>query len=155
MSARSKLRRAAVALGLSAPRRGSGKALAWAAALWAALAWAASQWLPQAVLPAGSAGGLGAAVRVCVLAPLAEEFVFRGVLLALLRPCGRWAVPVQAALFAALHASPAAAGYAFAMGLVLGWAAEQSGSLWPGVVLHTMNNGIVLAGLALAGGGLP
>lgn len=36
--------------------------------------------------------------------------------------------------------------YAFAMGLVFGWAVEHTGRLWPGMGLHCLNNCIVLAG---------
>ena len=56
------------------------------------------------------------------------------------------ALLVQAVLFAAAHGSAEAKIYAFAMGLVFGWAVEHTGRLWPGMGLHCLNNCIVLAG---------
>ena len=46
----------------------------------------------------------------------------------------------------AAHGSAEAKIYAFAMGLVFGWAVEHTGRLWPGMGLHCLNNCIVLAG---------
>ena len=51
----------------------------------------------------------------------------------------------MAVLFAALHGSLQAKAYALGMGLLFGWAADRSGSLLPGILLHILNNGAVLA----------
>ena len=92
--------------------------------------------------PAGAAGLL----RSCLVLPVAEELVFRGAALRLLRPLGRNAAILgQAVLFAALHGSLQAKAYALGMGLLFGWAADRSGSLLPGILLHILNNGAVLA----------
>jgi hypothetical protein len=81
-----------------------------------------------------------------------EELLFRGAVQRLLRPCGAlYAVLGQAVLFAALHGTAAQIAYALPMGLLLGWSARRSGSLWPGMGLHALNNGILFATL-LAGG---
>ena len=78
--------------------------------------------------------------------PLAEELVFRGALLRLLRPLGEQPANLcQAVLFAALHGTLTEKCYALGMGLIFGWAAEQTDSPAPGVVLHILNNGLVLA----------
>ena len=78
--------------------------------------------------------------------PVAEELVFRGAALRLLRPLGRNAAILgQAVLFAALHGGLQAKAYALGMGLLFGWAADRSGSLLPGILLHILNNGAVLA----------
>ena len=93
----------------------------------------------------------GAALLVL---PLAEELVFRGALLRLLRPLGEHPANLcQAVLFAALHGTLTEKCYALGMGLIFGWAAEQTDSPAPGVVLHILNNGLVLA-RALAERGL-
>ena len=47
--------------------------------------------------------------------------------------------------FAALHGTLTEKCYALGMGLIFGWAAEQTDSPAPGVVLHILNNGLVLA----------
>ena len=114
-----------------------------AALLWAALAAGFELLFPSsAAAPAGAAGLL----RSCLVLPVAEELVFRGAALRLLRPLGRNAAILgQAVLFAALHGSLQAKAYALGMGLLVGWAADRSGSLLPGILLHILNNGAVLA----------
>ena len=111
--------------------------------LWAALAAGFELLFPSsAAAPAGAAGLL----RSCLVLPVAEELVFRGAALRLLRPLGRNAAILgQAVLFAALHGSLQAKAYALGMGLLFGWAADRSGSLLPGILLHILNNGAVLA----------
>ena len=110
-----------------------------AALLWAALAAGSELLFPSS---AGAAGLL----RSCLVLPVAEELVFRGAALRLLRPLGRNAAILgQAVLFAALHGSLQAKAYALGMGLLFGWAADRSGSLLPGILLHILNNGAVLA----------
>ena len=62
------------------------------------------------------------------------------------RPLGKHAANLwQAVLFAALHGTLTEKCYALGMGLIFGWAAEQTDSPAPGVVLHILNNGLVLA----------
>ena len=98
-------------------------ALAWAglAAVWCVLVPGGAAELPQ---------GVPGTLRSLLVLPLAEELVFRGALLRLLRPLGE---------------HPANLCYALGMGLIFGWAAEQTDSPAPGVVLHILNNGLVLA----------
>ena len=114
-----------------------------AALLWAALAAGSSLLVPGAVeAPAGAAGVL----RSCLVLPGVEELVFRGAVLRCLQPLGRnTAILGQALLFAALHGSLQAKAYALGMGLIFGWAADRAGSLLPGLLLHLLNNGVVLA----------
>ena len=114
-----------------------------AALLWAALAAGFELLFPSsAAAPAGAAGLL----RSCLVLPVAEELVFRGAALRLLRPLGRNAAILgQAVLFAALHGSLRAKVYALGMGLLFGWAADRSRSLLPGILLHILNNRAVLA----------
>ena len=103
-----------------------------AAALWALLAAGAQLFFPeeQSALPEGAALGW-AALRICLVTPLAEELTFRGGALYLLQPLGgRAAVVVQALLFAGLHGS---------------WTARKARSVWPGCALHMINNCLVFA----------
>ena len=81
------------------------RVLAEAAVLWALLAAGAQLLLPaeKTALPEGAALGW-AALRICLVTPLAEELAFRGGALYLLQPLGgAGAVVVQAVIFAALH----------------------------------------------------
>lgn len=114
-------------------------ALAWAglAAVWCVLVLGGAAEPPQ---------GVPGTLRSLLVLPLAEELVFRGALLRLLRPLGEHPANLcQAVLFAALHGTLTEKCYALGMGLIFGWAAEQTDSPAPGVVLHILNNGLVLA----------
>ena len=99
----------------------------------------------KTALPEGAALGW-AALRICLVTPLAEELAFRGGALYLLQPLGgAGAVVVQAVIFAALHGSWTARAYALGMGLIFGWAARKAKSVWPGSALHIINNCLVFA----------
>ena len=96
-----------------------------------------------AYLPAGRAQSFA---LHCAAAPLAEELVFRGAVQGLLRPLGpRAAVCVQAALFAVQHGGAAGIAYALVLGVLLGTIRQRTGRVWPGWVLHTVNNLLVFA----------
>ena len=78
-----------------------------------------------------------------LLAPLAEELVFRG---AILRSLLKWnsrpwvAIVISAALFSAAHLNPAQIPHTFLIGLLLGWMYWHTDSIVPGVVFHWVNN---------------
>ena len=85
-------------------------------------------------------------VHHCVAAPVVEELVFRGAVQQLAQPLGkRQAICLQAVLFALQHAGPAGMVWALVCGLVLGALRERTGRVWPGVLLHTLNNLLVFA----------
>jgi hypothetical protein len=96
-------------------------------------------------------------LAVAVIAPIAEEIIFRGFTFRWLQ--GRlplWgAVLVSATLFSAAHAGwaePALFLPVFLSGLLLAYVYAKSGSLWPGVIVHMSINtvGVILI-LATAG----
>jgi membrane protease YdiL (CAAX protease family) len=82
-------------------------------------------------------------VLVVVIAPLAEEMIFRGVVLSgVMRRVGP--VPgilVTAAVFAAVHLDLWRFVPLAFLGIVLGYLAWQSRSVWPAVVAHALVNG--------------
>jgi hypothetical protein len=86
-------------------------------------------------------------VVLCVgLAPLCEEFVFRGLVHGGLRrslPL-RWAAPAAAAIFALVHPTVSVVPV-FALGLAASLAFEAGGWLLAPIVAHAVYNGIVLA----------
>ena len=88
-----------------------------------------------------------AVVLLAVLPALAEELYFRGYLLQRLGRCWgpRVGLLVQAAIFGAMHGP--AAPVATVLGLTNGAMVLASGSLWPGMVLHFLNNLLVVAAL--------
>jgi membrane protease YdiL (CAAX protease family) len=75
-------------------------------------------------------------------APVAEEFLFRGLLLraALRHVSFPVANAVQALLFSALHFDLVAAPYLFVCGLAFGWLARSSGGLLAPIVAHAVFN---------------
>ena len=103
---------------------------------------------PKAVRDAfGHYQGL-AVVAVSVIAPLAEETLFRGFIYGWLR--GRvplaMAVAISALVFAAAHAELALLVPIFVLGCLLALVYERSGSLVPGAIVHAIFNliGVVL-----------
>ncbi len=84
-------------------------------------------------------------VAVGILAPLAEEVVFRGAilrtLLGIMSKKNHWvAIMISAAIFGIVHANLAQFINALLMGLILGWMYYRTGSLVPGILLHWVNN---------------
>lgn len=84
---------------------------------------------------------------VCVglLAPFAEELVFRGAILRALLDWAKnhWtAIAISALLFAIIHFNPAQMPHAFIIGLLLGWMYYRTGSILPGVCYHWVNNSV-------------
>ena len=84
-------------------------------------------------------------VAIGMLAPLAEEIVFRGAilrrLLSVLGDKKHWvAILISALLFGAVHANSAQFVHAALLGLLLGWMYYRTDSIVPGVVLHWVNN---------------
>lgn len=80
---------------------------------------------------------------VCTAAipALAEEFVFRGVIMQPLRRYGEhFAVIATAVIFGLAHGSPTSFVFAFTAGVAMGYAAVISGSLWVGIAVHFLNN---------------
>lgn len=113
-------------------------------------------------------GGLGAFVLVfvigVVLAPCVEELFFRGFLFGLYRRRQPLATAYLAAgvVFALLHLDPTTmdasqmAGLAvgiFALGTLLAWTYQRTGSLLPGMVAHGLNNAVGLIAFYAVGGG--
>ena len=81
-------------------------------------------------------------LAIGLLAPLAEEVVFRGAILkALLQKWSPvWAIVVSALFFAIGHFNPVQMPHAFVIGLLLGWMYWRTGSILPGVAYHWANN---------------
>ena len=95
---------------------------------------------------------LGMALVASVLAPFAEEVAFRGYLLSALRTRLRpgAAIAASSVLFACMHLDPVRFPAVVFLGLFLGWLAWRSGSVWPAVAAHAVNNAL---GSAVAAAG--
>ncbi len=81
-----------------------------------------------------------------VVAPVVEEVFFRGFLFAGLRGRYGWqkAALISAALFAAVHLQLTAVVPIFLLGLIFAFLYEQSGSIWPAVLMHVSSNALAL-----------
>jgi membrane protease YdiL (CAAX protease family) len=77
-----------------------------------------------------------------LLAPLCEELAFRGHLLSALRL--RWrpgpAIGLSALAFAAIHLDPVRFPALLFLGVLYGWMRWRTGSVWPAVLAHAVNN---------------
>jgi membrane protease YdiL (CAAX protease family) len=95
-------------------------------------------------------------VSAVVLAPLAEEAFFRGLVQSTFRRYTNrpWAAILCASgLFAAVHyGTPHAMPALFALGVALGYNYERCGRLYPSILLHAIFNGVMIAA-RLSGGG--
>lgn len=80
------------------------------------------------------------------IAPLVEEVLFRGLLYGWLRShlSAAPAVITSAAIFSALHVIPVLLPAIFVIGVVLAIAYEYSDSLWIPILLHAMQNSVVV-----------
>jgi membrane protease YdiL (CAAX protease family) len=91
-------------------------------------------------------------------APICEEAAFRGYILSSLRTrlSPGPAILGAAVLFATMHLDPVRWPALVVLGVLYGWLVWRSGSLWPAVVAHAVNNGIasVLTSIRVAPSGL-
>jgi uncharacterized protein len=90
---------------------------------------------------------LAVAFLVAVVAPMAEEFFFRGFFYGALRNWkGPWPAAVLTGLvFGAIHLGSAEAAFLLPLGFFgfsLSLLRERTGSLYPGIALHCMNNSL-------------
>jgi membrane protease YdiL (CAAX protease family) len=83
-------------------------------------------------------------VSLVIIAPFAEELLFRGYLFGKLRKyVPLWlAILVTSTLFAAVHGQWNVALDVFVLSVVMCLLRVASGSLWPSILLHMMKNGI-------------
>ena len=90
----------------------------------------------------GVSGLLVALLVGAVVAPIAEEVLFRGFFYAGLRNAwGRgWAIVVSAVVFAVVHGFSGVIPPIFLMGVILALAYEYTGSIWPSILLHSAVN---------------
>lgn len=83
-------------------------------------------------------------ITIGLLAPVAEEVVFRGAILkSLLNKYSPWiAIVFSAVIFSVGHLNPAQMPHAFLIGLLLGWMYWRTGSILPGMAYHLANNSV-------------
>jgi len=91
-------------------------------------------------------------VSVVMMAPIAEELLFRGILFNTIKHAGYPLAGMfaSAALFALVHGSVALMLPLFVMGFALAWVYEKSGSIIAPIVMHATFNAINFTFLKMA-----
>jgi hypothetical protein len=102
----------------------------------------------------GHAGAYVASFLViAVVAPFVEELTFRGLGFTLLAPYGLWiAILATGAAFALAHGLVQAFPELLVFGCALAWLRSRTDSVYPGMVLHGLFNGITLIVAVTVGG---
>ena len=107
-------------------------------------------WMDDSLAGVGQGNLLLALIGIVILPPVVEEITFRGILLE--RFAVKWrvgvAVIVSAVCFGILHADPMGAGM---FGVVTGLLYLRTGSLWPGIIIHFVNNLVAIISIRVAG----
>ncbi|MEJ2890421.1 CPBP family intramembrane glutamic endopeptidase [Actinomycetospora aeridis] len=109
---------------------------------------------PQAGLVPGVTDGAGTLALMMLLGavavPIAEELLFRGVLTTALGRYGAWVAVIASSLvFALAHGVSIVLPAAFVLGVLNAVMLRRSGSVWPGVVAHGVNNALVFGVAAI------
>lgn len=85
-------------------------------------------------------------ISVGIVAPIAEEVVFRGSILKNLsnhmpnEKAVKWAVIIQAVMFSLYHMNLVQALPTLFIGLIMGFAVVYTNSIWSGIIIHIINN---------------
>ena len=110
------------------------------------LEWCGAETLPNVLAVPKNAGMFFLALLALVLVPtVTEELLMRGVVLhAYLWRGSKSAIAASAFLFAVLHLDVRNLVSTFLLGAVLAYVVLQTGSIWAGMILHGMNNLLVL-----------
>lgn len=91
--------------------------------------------------PEGIFGVTLAFISTAIVPAFVEEFGMRGVCLGSLRRYGDgFAIIVSSVLFGLIHGNFTQIAFAAIIGLAAGYATVKSGSMWPAIIIHFVNN---------------
>ena len=80
-------------------------------------------------------------VWVCIIAPVTEEYMFRGAMLRTLSHYGSgFAIVASAFAFGLMHGNMGQTPMAFLIGLIMGYVAAKSGNIRQTIFIHMVNN---------------
>ncbi len=98
---------------------------------------------PDIEMPSGITGMTITFIRVVVCAAMTEEIAMRGYVMGNLRAYGdKFAILMSSVMFAAMHGNLVQAPFALIAGFAIGYFSIKTGSIWTGIVIHAVNNGI-------------
>ena len=91
-----------------------------------------------------SGGGVIGIVAVVLVAPVVEEFIFRGLIMTRLAQAmpGWLAAALSAAIFGLCHGHPVWFAYTFVLGVLFGLMDLRLGSIWPSILAHMVFKGV-------------
>ena len=89
----------------------------------------------------GVGGFIISTISMAIVPAIIEEFAIRGVVMQPLRRYGdKFAIIGSALIFSIMHGNMAQIPYTVVGGIYLGYLAIATGSIWPSIVLHFVNN---------------
>ncbi|MGN0026695.1 MAG: lysostaphin resistance A-like protein, partial [Clostridium sp.] len=99
-------------------------------------------YMENMLAPLSSGSIIISIIAVGIVAPFAEEFLFRGVIYNTLskKISIKWTIIIQAILFGVFHFNLVQGAYATLLGLVFGYITYKTKSLWPAIIVHMVNN---------------
>ena len=100
------------------------------------------QYMEEVLSPLGSGSVIMSVITIGIVAPFAEEFLFRGIIYNTLKKkiSIKWTIIIQAVLFGVFHGNLIQGSYATLLGIVFGYVTYKTKSLWPAVIIHMVNN---------------
>jgi membrane protease YdiL (CAAX protease family) len=102
--------------------------------------------LKEMLLPKSNLDAMFSLITIGMIAPICEEFLFRGLILDnLYRKYNFWISNIfQAILFGIAHMNPFQFLYAIPIGLLLGWFYIKTKNLWVPISIHMFTNSIAI-----------
>ena len=89
----------------------------------------------------GLSGFLMSIISTAILPAIIEETIIRGIVLQPLRRYGDlFALVISSLLFSIMHGNMVQIPYTFTAGMFFGYVAIATGSLWPSIIMHFINN---------------
>lgn len=88
-----------------------------------------------------------AAITLILFAPIVEETLFRGLIYTQLKKTlsKNWSIAVSAAIFAGFHLEFQVFIPLFILGSIIAYIYEETGSIWPAIWFHLINNAMAFA----------
>lgn len=100
------------------------------------------EYMNEILAPISQGSILISMITVGIIGPIAEEFLFRGVIYNTLKKkiSIKWTIIIQAILFGVFHGNLVQGTYATLLGLIFGYVTYKTKSLWPAIIMHMANN---------------
>ena len=100
------------------------------------------EYMNEILAPISQGSILISMITVGIIGPIAEEFLFRGVIYNTLNKkiSIKWTIIIQAILFGVFHGNLVQGTYATLLGLIFGYVTYKTKSLWPAIIMHMANN---------------